>query len=102
MGPSRTWPRRTERGLTTRASGCLAFATPGERYRVTRILFDMVEDRCSSLGIREGETVRCRLRTARAVKLELEDGRPVTLEAPYAAFVEVGPPAESTPVTASV
>lgn len=30
--------------------------------------------------------------TARAVELELEDGRRVTLEAPCAAFVEIAPP----------
>lgn len=67
----------------------LSDASPDREYRIRRFLFGMVRDRCWSLGLREGSAVRCRARRDAGVRLELDDGRRVTLEAPYARFVEL-------------
>lgn len=69
----------------------LSEAVPDEDYRISRFLFGMVRDRCWSLGIREGSTIRFRDRSRESVRLELADGRTVALEGPYARFVELAP-----------
>lgn len=75
----------------------LSAASPDREYRIRRFLFGMVRDRCWSLGLREGAAVRCRARRKGGVRLELDDGRRVTLEEPYARFVELTPDEGAAP-----
>jgi len=60
-------------------------------YRIRRILFGMVKDRCSELGLTEGETIRCRNRDRDGVEVQLSCGSVRKLDLPYAWFVEVEP-----------
>jgi hypothetical protein len=62
-----------------------------ESYRIRRILFGMVKDRCSELGLTEGETFRCMDRDRDGVEIQLSCGTVRKLDLPYAWFVEVEP-----------
>lgn len=64
---------------------------PASTLRVTRILFGLVRDRCSQVGVREGQTLRCRSRNHDHVTVELRDGELHDLELSYAWFVQVEP-----------
>ncbi len=68
-----------------------------ERLRVKWILFDSVRERCHELGLREGEEVRCRERSADRVVVELPDRAIRRLELPFAWFVQVEPVGEERP-----
>lgn len=63
----------------------------GDRYRIHRILFGMVQDRCRALGLEEGVTIRCRGRDPDGVEVELPSGHLRKVELPYAWFVAVEP-----------
>ncbi len=63
----------------------------GQHYRIRRILFGMVGDRCRELGLTEGERVRCLERDHDGVEVQLSDGAVRTLDLTYAWFVEVEP-----------
>jgi hypothetical protein len=67
---------------------------PSQAFRVERIRCGMVKDRCSEIGLREGQEVRCRGRTREDVSVELSDGRVSALELPFAWFVQVRPVSE--------
>ena len=67
-------------------------------FRVKRILFGLVRDRCFDMGLQEGQEVRCRDRTREQVLLELPGGGVHSLELPYAWFIEVSPVGEDAPV----
>lgn len=67
----------------------LAEAEPGEALEVVAILFGSIRLQCEAWGIRAGTRVRVVERSPEATHLELEDGRPAEVEAPYAPFVEV-------------
>jgi len=65
----------------------------GRWYRIRRILFGIVQDRCSELGIREGQVVRRGRRDQHTVEVQLSSGEVCTLELPCAWFIEVEPAA---------
>lgn len=67
----------------------LAAAAPGERFLIKRIHFALVRDRCSELGIREGEVLRCLRNTAKEVVVEFPQRHTTALEIHYARFVEL-------------
>lgn len=70
----------------------------GGWYRVRRILFGMVKDRCTELGIAEGQVIRSGRRDGRKVEVYLPDGGVRRLELPFAWFVEVEPEAAAPEV----
>ncbi len=61
----------------------------GERVAVGAVLFDIVRDHCSSVGIQPGVVMRCECCTSRSVRLRRDDGMRIELDRVYAAFVEV-------------
>lgn len=63
--------------------------TVGERVAVGAVLFDIVRNHCSSVGIQPGVVMRCECCTSRSVLLRREDGIQIELDRVYAAFVEV-------------
>lgn len=67
----------------------LAAAVPGERFQIKRIHFGLVRERCSELGIREGEVLRCVRNTAKEVVVEFPQRHTTALEMHYARFVEL-------------
>lgn len=68
---------------------------PSLTHRVERILSGMVRDRCTEIGLAEGQEVRCLGRTRDEVRLELPDGTVRSLELPWAWFVQVRPVQEA-------
>lgn len=68
---------------------------PSRAFRIEHILFGMVRDRCTELGLVEGQEVRCLRRTRDEVRLELSDGTIRSLELPWAWFVQVQPVEEA-------
>jgi hypothetical protein len=63
----------------------------GERVAVGAVLFEVVRDHCSSIGIRPGVVMLCECCTGRSVLLRRDDGIRVELDRVFAAFVEVQP-----------
>jgi len=63
----------------------------GRTYFIRRIVFDLVKNRCSELGLEEGGTLRCRSRDHEKVVVELSGGTVRSLDLTYARFVEVEP-----------
>jgi len=63
-------------------------------FRVRRILFGMVRDRCGDAGLDEGTEFRCRSRSADRVVIEFSGGGTRTLELPYAWFIQCEPVGE--------
>ncbi|WP_411280423.1 hypothetical protein [Gemmatimonas sp.] len=61
----------------------------GERVAVEVVLFEIVRDYCSSVGIRPGMVMRRECCTNRSVLLRRDDGLQIELDRVYAAFVEV-------------
>jgi hypothetical protein len=61
----------------------------GERVAVGAVLFEIVRDHCSSVGIQPGVVMRCECCTSRSVMLRRDDGMRIELDRVYAAFVEV-------------
>lgn len=72
----------------TKSPGGLS-APNGGLYRIRRILFGTVGERCRELGLREGETVRLRGRNHDGVQVELRSGEVKRIDLTYAWFVEV-------------
>ena len=66
-------------------------ASYGSWLEIRRILFGLVTDRCSRIGLREGLTIRCRDRGRDRVIVELPSGEIRSLELQYAWFVQVRP-----------
>ena len=66
----------------------LAEAEPGERLEVDAILFQIVRDRCSDLGIERGTALTCTRNREGGVAVRLPDGRSGVLERHYAWFVQ--------------
>lgn len=71
----------------------LATARPGQRYRIERLLFSLVRDRCRRQGLDEGEAITCleNRGSHRHLVLRRMDGETVELEREYAWFVQVRP-----------
>lgn len=61
----------------------------GRDYVIRQILFGLVRDHCSKIGLEEGQTVRCCERSRDEVVVELSDGGLRSLGLNYAWFVEV-------------
>jgi len=70
-------------------------------YRVRKVVFGLVRDRCLQLGIEEGMDIRCRRRTRQFVTIELPDGTFRELELAYAWFVPMEPVSQEVPATAA-
>jgi hypothetical protein len=73
------------------ATRSLIDITVGERVAVGEVLFDIVRDHCSSVGIQPGVVMRCECCTSRSVLLRRDDGMRIELDRVFAAFVEVHP-----------
>lgn len=71
-------------------------------FRVRRILFGLVKERCEDVGIREGQTIQCRHRDHEEVIVELPNGDLRSLELPYAWFVQVTPMDSTGPLEPAV
>ena len=69
----------------------LATARPGERCRVTSLVFSLVRDHCRELGFGENDVILCLGNGRDHVALRRPDGKKVLLEREYAWFVEVQP-----------
>jgi len=78
---------------TTRhdSSRSLIDITVGERVTVGAVLFEIVRNHCSSVGIQPGVIMRCQCCTSRSVLLQREDGMQIEIDRVFAAFVEVHP-----------
>jgi len=84
--PSDAW--RSERTRWSWAEA-LATAEPGRRYRVSRVLFDLVRNRCRELGFREGDEVTCTSNDGEGVVLQCRTTRGARIEREYAWFIKV-------------
>lgn len=67
----------------------LAMLAPGEGGTVESFLFGAVRALCGDLGIREGETVRCRAGTGGVLILDTQDGHIVSLARDWARFIRL-------------
>jgi hypothetical protein len=76
--------------LTT-APRTLASLVPGESARILSFMYGAVRGLCSDLGIREGETVRCRAGTGGVLVLDTAEGHTVSLARDWARFIELAP-----------
>jgi hypothetical protein len=75
----------------------LAMLGPGQSATVEAIVFAALRTMCGDLGIREGESVRCRAGTAGVLVLDTEDGHVVSLARDWAHFIRVLPAALQPP-----
>ena len=66
-------------------------------YAITRILFGLVRDRCSDVGLSEGVTFRCRDRGWDQVTVQVASGDVKSLELAYAWFIQVEPVSSDRP-----
>jgi hypothetical protein len=67
----------------------LAQALPDETIRIERMLFQVLRDLCSGLGVAEGDVVRCRTVSGTVVLLEDLGGRTIVIDQEWARFIEV-------------
>jgi len=67
----------------------LAATEAGDVVEVRHVLFGILQDLCQSLGIREGEVLRCRAATPTQLVLENAKGRQLTLQRDWARYVQV-------------
>lgn len=79
----------------------LASLVPGERGRILSFTYGAVRGLCSDLGIREGETVRCRAGTGGVLVLDTADGHTVSLARDWARFIELDLPEPVEPFSAT-
>ncbi|MDZ7780752.1 MAG: hypothetical protein U5R14_12585 [Gemmatimonadota bacterium] len=68
----------------------------GGAYRIRRILFGMVRDRCTELGLSEGDIIRCTHRDREMVEVRLSSGCKKKLDLAYAWFIKVEPVVEQS------
>lgn len=68
----------------------------GGDYRICRILFGMVRDRCKELGLAEGDVVQCIHRDRDTVEVQLPSGAVRKLDLAYAWFIKVEPVVEQS------
>jgi hypothetical protein len=69
----------------------LAMLMPGESGQILSFMYGAVRGLCSDLGIREGETIRCRSGTGGVLVVDTADGHTVSLARDWARFVELAP-----------
>lgn len=67
----------------------LAMLRPGESATIASILFGALKTLCGDLGIREGDTIRCRAGTAGVLILDTQDGHTVSLARDWARFIRL-------------
>jgi hypothetical protein len=63
---------------------------PGESAVVVSIIFGALRVLCGDMGIREGETVRCRAGTRGTLVLDTADGTTVPLARDWARYIRIG------------
>jgi hypothetical protein len=73
------------------AEESMAFAAPGRRYRVKRIFFAEVRQRCAELGFTAGDEIGCRSNRRGYVECRVPKGRLARLPREYAWFIRVEP-----------
>jgi len=87
------WPHTTPPSALTSESGrageALVFATPGHRYRIEDIRFEIAKETCAELGCTEGSEVVCVENDVAGVSVFLTDGRRKFLGREYAWFVKI-------------
>lgn len=66
-----------------------ASLTPGDSGTVESFHFGSLRALCHDLGIRQGETVRCRAGTAGVLILDTQDGRIVSVARDWARFIRL-------------
>jgi hypothetical protein len=74
---------------TLTAQRTLATLAPGESARIESFQYSAVRGLCSDLGIREGESVRCRAGTGGVIVLDTADGHTVSLARDWARFIRL-------------
>jgi hypothetical protein len=67
----------------------LASLAPGDSGTVESFLFGSLRSLCNDLGIRQGETVRCRAGTAGVLILDTQDGHIVSVARDWARFIRL-------------
>jgi hypothetical protein len=67
----------------------LATLAPGETAVIESFLFGAIRTLCGDLGIREGQTVRCRAGTGGVLILDTQDGHTVSLARDWARFIRL-------------
>ena len=60
----------------------------GEHVEIGAMIFDVIRQPCSTLGLTASMTVACERRTVRALVLRRPDGSRIDLDLAYVAFVE--------------
>jgi hypothetical protein len=68
----------------------LASLAPGDTGTIESFLFGAVRTLCGDLGIRQGQTVRCRAGTAGVLILDTQDGHTVSIARDWARFIGLG------------
>jgi hypothetical protein len=68
----------------------LASLAPGDTGTIESFLFGAVRSLCADLGIRQGQTVRCRAGTAGVLILDTQDGHTISIARDWARFIGVG------------
>ena len=76
----------------------LATLTPGESGTVESFLFGSLQALCGDLGIRVGESVRCRAGTAGVLILDTQDGHTVSVARDWARFIRMAGPVPPMPM----
>jgi hypothetical protein len=79
------------RAASAPAPRTLASLAPGDSGTVESFLFGALQALCDDLGIRQGETVRCRAGTAGVLILDTQDGRTVSVARDWAHFIRICP-----------
>jgi hypothetical protein len=79
----------------TRDSRSLASVAPGESARIHVILFDALRRMCEDIGVREGQSLRCRAGTGAMLLLDMPDGRVVSMARDWARHIIVDPGART-------
>jgi hypothetical protein len=69
----------------------LATIRPGETVRIRTILFDLVREECSRLGVHAGQVVRTILGSDGYLLLELPRGARVALKREWTRFIDTEP-----------
>jgi hypothetical protein len=69
----------------------LAFAEPGRRYRVKRVLFELVSEHCAELGFGVGDEIACRSNRLAFVCCRVPRGRLARLPRSHAWFIQIEP-----------
>lgn len=67
----------------------LASLSPGDSGIIQSFVFGSLRTLCGDLGIRQGETVRCRAGTGGVLILDTQDGHIVSVARDWARFIRL-------------